>query len=130
MHPEWKAKVAAEIQALLAKHTNTDAPLHDRLASIPLSVWETELPMIDAVLRETQRLTMGSTALRRNLGDAVKVDNKIIRTGDFLAYPLADVHANPDIYSEPMKFDPLRFDLGREEDKKAPMAFLGWGAGA
>ncbi|KAJ7465108.1 cytochrome P450 [Mycena latifolia] len=108
MHPEWKEK---------------------RLAAIPLNVWETELPVLDSIIRETQRITMGATALRRNLGDEILVGDKIIPKGDFLAYSLADVHANPDIYSEPSKFDPRRFDPGREEDKKAPFAFLGWGAG-
>ncbi|KAJ7465106.1 cytochrome P450 [Mycena latifolia] len=131
MHPEWKEKVTAEIQLLLANHTNTESvePLHERLAAIPLNVWETELPVLDSIIRETQRITMGATALRRNLGDEILVGDKTIPKGDFLVYSLADVHANPDIYSEPSKFDPRRFDSGREEDKKAPLGFLGWGAG-
>lgn len=131
MHPEWKDKVATEIQALLANHTNTisNEPLHERLASIPLDVWETEMPMTDSVIRETQRITMGASALRRNLGEDMVVGDKVIPKGDFLVYSLADVHANPDIYPEPSKFDPRRFDAGREEDKRAPNAFLGWGAG-
>ncbi|KAJ7097698.1 cytochrome P450 [Mycena epipterygia] len=80
-------------------------PLHEHLASIPLDVWETEIPVTDSVIRETQGITMGASALRRNLGEEVVVGDK------------------------PSKFDPRRFDAGREEDKRAPIAFLGWGAG-
>lgn len=34
---------------------------------------------------------------------------------------------NPDIFSNPEKFDPGRYERG--EDKKAPNSYLGWGAG-
>ena len=36
---------------------------------------------------------------------------------------------NPNIFSHPQKFDPARYLPGREEDKKQPYAFMGWGAG-
>jgi sterol 14-demethylase len=130
MHPEWKDKLAAEFQALLANHTdNPSLPIHERLASIPLNVWETELPVMDVVMRETLRMTMGILALRRNLGADVSVEDKTIHTGEFLAYPMEDVHYDPEIYSDPFAFDPHRFDEGREEDKREPLAFLAWGAG-
>ncbi|KAJ7790688.1 hypothetical protein B0H14DRAFT_3875577 [Mycena olivaceomarginata] len=92
MNTEWKAKATAEIRALLSKHSasNTDA-LHTRLASIPLAAWEDELPR--STLSLAQRRTGGGC---RDPG-----------AGDFLAYPLADVHLDPAIYP-----DPLRFDLG------------------
>ncbi|KAF8186070.1 cytochrome P450 [Mycena galopus ATCC 62051] len=130
MHPEWKDKLTAEFQALLANHTeNLSLPIHERLASIPLNVWETELPIMDVVMRETLRMTMGILALRRNLGADVSVGDKTVHTGEFLAYPMEDVHYDPEIYSDPLAFDPHRFDEGREEDKRAPLAFLGWGGG-
>ncbi|KAJ7121297.1 cytochrome P450 [Mycena crocata] len=130
MHLEWKEKLSSEVQALLANHTeNPSLPIHERLASIPLNVWETELPVMDVVMRETLRMTMGILALRRNLGGDVSVGDKTIHTGEFLAYPIQEVHYDPEIYSDPLAFDPHRFDPGRQEDKRAPLAFLGWGAG-
>ncbi|KAJ6538899.1 cytochrome P450 [Mycena vulgaris] len=131
MHPEWKDKLSAEFQAFISKHTDatTGDAIHERLASIPLSTWETELPVVEVVMRETLRMTIGLVTLRRNLGPVVSVAGQPIPTGDFLAYPIGDVHQDPDIYSEPRKFDPSRYDAGREEDKREPMAFLGWGAG-
>ncbi|KAJ7131552.1 cytochrome P450 [Mycena crocata] len=130
-NPEWKAKATAEIRALLVKHSSgsTDA-LHTRLASIPLTVWEEETPVIDAVLRETLRLVMGGVALRRNLAPSeLSVGSESLARGEFLAYSLADVHLDPSIYPDPQRFDPGRYDAGREEDKRAPYGYLGWGAG-
>lgn len=52
-----------------------------------------------------------------------------IPKGDFLAYNASDVHMNEDIYADPEKWDPARFEAGREEDKKAHFGFVGWGIG-
>ncbi|KAJ7181463.1 cytochrome P450 [Mycena crocata] len=134
--PVWKAKATAEIHALIAKHSSslnaTDA-LHTRLASIPVAAWEDELPVLDAVLRETLRLVMGGVALRRNIAPEGNLDLEVgeerLARGEFLAYCLADVHLNPEIYPEPLRFDPGRYDVGREEDKRVPFGYLAWGAG-
>ncbi|KAG6915836.1 hypothetical protein DXG01_009622 [Tephrocybe rancida] len=132
MHPEWKAKVSAEIQAHLEQHTTviSSQPLHERLASIPISAWEHELPVLDSVVRETVRMTHGTqTLFRRNMGGDIYIDGSKIRSGEFLAYSAADVHRNPDIYSQPLSFDPARFNEDRAEDKKYPHAHVGWGSG-
>ncbi|GLB42457.1 putative cytochrome P450 [Lyophyllum shimeji] len=132
MNAEWKKKVAAEVQALMANHTDTlsTEPLHKRLSSIPMQAWEDEMPALDAVIRETLRLIAGSGIfLRRNLLKDFDVEGVKIKKGDFLAYVAADVHLNPEIYPDPFGFDPGRYDEGRAEDKKVSHAFLGWGAG-
>lgn len=36
---------------------------------------------------------------------------------------------NPDIYSEPLRWDPGRYLPDRAEDKKHPMGYVGWGTG-
>ncbi|KAF8069216.1 cytochrome P450 [Lyophyllum atratum] len=132
MNAEWKKKVAAEVQTLIANHTNTlsTEPLHKRLSSIPMQAWEDEMPAMDAVIRETLRLIAGSGIfLRRNLIKDFDVDGVKIKKGDFLAYVAADVHLNPEVYPDPLAFDPGRYDEGRAEDKKVSFGFLGWGAG-
>ncbi|KAJ8523130.1 hypothetical protein ONZ45_g407 [Pleurotus djamor] len=127
--PEWKGRVVSEVNSLLEKYTpGSTEPIHQRLSSIPISAWEDEMPAMDLVIRETLRLTLSAAALRRNVLEDLKVDGKVIKKGDFLAYSLADVHLNPEIYSEPLKFDPSRFEAGREEDKKGTWSFLGWGS--
>ncbi|KAG6906542.1 hypothetical protein DXG01_013250 [Tephrocybe rancida] len=132
MYPEWKAKVSAEVQAHLEQHATvvSPRPLHERLASIPVSAWEDELPILDTVIRETLRITHGNhTFMRRNMGKDVDIDGTIIRRGEFLAYSLSDAHNNPDIYLHPLSFDPARFNEDRIEDQKHPHAHLGWGSG-
>ena len=91
------------------------------------------MPTLDLAMRETLRLTLNGLVLRRNTlregklhipGGGGEVPN-----GAFLAYNMPDAHLNPDIYTDPGTFDPERFNPGREEDKREPYGFLGWGVG-
>ena len=128
---EWKKKIHQEITDLVNKYTNPTSaePLHKRLAAVPISVWEDETPVIEAVLRETLRMAINGTTLRRNVVQELDIQGEHISRGTFLAYSQADAHMNPDIYSNPTAFDPERFSPYRAEDKKQTHAFLGWGAG-
>jgi sterol 14-demethylase len=74
-------------------------------------------------------MTVSFAALRRNLQKELKVDDVVIKRRDFLLYSLGRIHMDPEIYSEPSKFDPGRYTEGREEDQKQTFAFVGWGAG-
>ncbi|KAG6834815.1 hypothetical protein H0H93_007184 [Arthromyces matolae] len=130
---EWKSKITTEIQALITNYAgdySTDS-VYKQLTTIPLSAWEDEMPMTDAVLRETLRLTVNGVPLRRNLDKDIHIlgGTTNIPRGSFLVYPIWDTHLNPEIYDNPREFDPARFGPGREEDKKATLSFLGWGAG-
>lgn len=129
-YAQWKSAIYAEVHALLAQYTNPSDPLHKRLSTIPLTAWEDEMPSTDLALRETIRLVVNGTVLRRNLVGRVKLSEVgEVPSGGFLAYSLSDAHMNPRIYTDPGLFDPERFSPGREEDKREPYAFLGWGAG-
>lgn len=130
-NPEWKRKISAEVHSLIQKHTDTTSSerLHQRLAAIPISAWEEDMPLLDLAIRETLRLVFNTPPLRRNIYEDLTIGGKILPKGHFLTYPVFDVHMNPDIYTEPLKFDPDRFAPGREEDKKEKYAYLAWGAG-
>ena len=130
-NPIWKEKVTNEFRALLQKHTDTSSsePLYKKLGTIPLSAWEEELPTTELVIRETIRLSLSLGLPRRNVQRNVTVDGVTIEQGDFVMCSAAQVHLNPDIYPSPMTFDPERYVLGREEDKREGLAYLGWGAG-
>lgn len=142
-HPEWRAKAVAEVEALLARSACTPAgspteiapeysPAHfqpqtslsARLATIPLEAWEGETPVLDALIRETTRVAQPHTAMRRNLGPELYIDNKIIPTGAYVIYPFSDVHLDPELYPDPWKFDP-----GRKEATHVPYGYVGWGGG-
>jgi cytochrome P450 len=130
-HTEWKAKAIAEVQNLTATYSNANSsdPIHQRLCLIPISKWEDETPVIESIIHETLRLVKNDTALRRNLADNLRVAEKTIEKGAFMAYNLADVHLNKLYYTEPLKFDPVRFSTPKEEHKRGNGVFLGWGAG-
>ena len=76
------------------------------------------------------RISISALTLRRNLLEDLTFSGGLVKSGDFVAYSLADVHLNPEIYLRPNEFDPNRFLPGREEDKKGTFSYLGWGAGA
>lgn len=130
-NPTWKRRAIEEYTALVLKHTNTlsSEPLHKRLATIPLDAWENELPSIELIIRETIRMTISFAALRRNVGKELKVEDVVIKRRDFVLYSLGRAHMDPEVYTEPTKFDPDRYLEGREEDRKQTYAYVGWGAG-
>ncbi|KAJ7086226.1 cytochrome P450 [Mycena epipterygia] len=122
MELQWKAQATAEVHALLAWHTSaaasTSDPLYKKLTGIPVSAWEAKIPIVDA----------GEVALQRNVAHDVAIGMQTVACGDFLVYSLADMHFDATIYPELFKFDPGRYDTGREQDKGALFALLGWGA--
>ena len=129
---KWKRKAIDEYKALVDKYTDTTSltePLLTRFSTIPLNAWEDELPSLDLIIRETLRISGSSTFLRRNVAKDIQVGDATIRRGDFVAYSGADVNLNPDIYTNPMAFDPDRYGPGREEDRKEVLGYLSWGAG-
>ncbi|CAD0099993.1 unnamed protein product [Aureobasidium mustum] len=128
----WRGKVWEEVKAVAEKYdSDTSKSIADRLASAPLEAWENELPTIDLCLRDSIRLNASGSMFRKNeTNKAVKVsDGTEIPPGAFAAYPMADVHLNPDVYPDPEKWDPSRYLPEKAEDHKTKYGFIGWGAG-
>lgn len=124
-HPEWRTKAASEVEALVANtQTLPSDSLSSRLAALPLDVWESETPVLDAIIKETTRVAQPHTAMRRNLGPPLYIDGKLVPTGAYVIYPFSDVHLDPTLYPDPWKFDP-----GRGNVKNVPFAYVGWGGG-
>ena len=88
------------------------------------------MPVLELIIRETLRISLTGLSMRRNLVEDLTFSGGVVKHGEFLVYSVADVHMNPEIYSQPSVFDPARFSPGREEDKKGTFSYLGWGAGA
>ncbi|TVY35052.1 Sterol 14-demethylase [Lachnellula occidentalis] len=131
--PEWLSRVRAEVSAAAAKHSthpDPSAPLIDQLSTLPIEAWESAFPTIDLCLKDSIRLQLLGSAFRKNISSrALNVGNgEVVPPGAFVAYHLGDNHLNPDIFRDPEKWDPSRYEEGREEDKKAPYAWVGWGA--
>jgi cytochrome P450 len=149
-HPEWKVKATAEIKAFVAKYSNSSqGSLASRLSEILPSAWEEDMPVMEVIIRETIRLLMSGTLLRRNVKEDLTIDEKLVERGAFMAYPLSTLHFDSSIYADPYKFDPdrrvaesvwevfeakdhfllFRYSPSREEDKKVPFGYVGWGVG-
>jgi cytochrome P450 len=131
--PEWMARVREEVDAAVAKHrTSPDQSPAEVLGTLTIDEWESEFPLIDLCLRDTIRLNSPGTGFRKNTsGQDIPIGStgEVIPNGSFAAYLIDATHLNPDIYTDPMKFDPGRYLDGRNEDKKVPHGYLGWGAG-
>lgn len=124
-HSDWRSKAAVEVEKLLASSSSSPTqPLSARLATIPLEVWEAETPVLDALIRETTRVAQPHTAMRRNVGPDLYIDNKLVPSGAYVIYPFSDVHLDPELYPDPWKFDP-----GRKEPDHVPFSYVGWGGG-
>jgi cytochrome P450 len=132
--PEWLAKANDEVRSNAARYAkNPNASLLQQLDDVPIEAWEAEFPVIDMCLRDSLRLNVLGTAFRRNIsGKAIPTGNgdEVIPPGAFVTYATGDIHYNPEVYTDPHKWDPARYLPERAEDKKnATHGFLGWGSG-
>jgi cytochrome P450 len=95
-----------------------------------MSVWETEFPLIELCLKDSIRLQIVGTSMRRNVsGHTIKLGDTLVPDGAFVTYPFADAHHDKEVYPKPEKWDPSRYLPERAEHTKKPYCFLGWGAG-
>jgi cytochrome P450 len=86
-HADWRHKAKTEVESLLATYSDaTTSSLSARLAEIPLEIWESQTPVLDAIIRETLRVAQPHTAMRRNLGPEVYINDKSIPSGAYVVY--------------------------------------------
>ncbi|THW45271.1 cytochrome P450 6A1 [Aureobasidium pullulans] len=127
----WRGVVWEEVKAVAEKYDrDTSKTFAERLANVPLEAWEHELPTIDLCLRDSIRLNASGSMFRKNDSTkSVKIADFEVPAGGYVAYPIADVHLDPEVYPNPNQWDPSRYLPGKEEDQKKKHAFIGWGAG-
>ena len=70
-------------------------------------------------------LVMLMRAVRREL----QYGEYAIAPGDLAMVSPAVSHRLPDVFADPDRYDPDRFAPGREEDRQAPYALIGFGGG-
>ncbi|KAF2218975.1 cytochrome P450 [Elsinoe ampelina] len=131
--PEWQQRIHVEIDAAVAKHrTSSSQSSVEVLKSLTLEDWESEFPLTNLCLHESIRLQTVGAAFRKNVSDhdvQIGSTGHVIPKGAYAAFHIDDIHMNPDIYSDPTKYDPARYLPDRAEDKRVPHAFGGWGNG-
>ncbi|KAI0356111.1 cytochrome P450 [Trametes cingulata] len=163
-HQQWKDKAAEEVRRLIAEHaehsptspppppppsTPTPTPpfspsasassplssLSATLSAIPLSAWESQTPVLDALIRETLRVAEPHVAMRQYVpptgtngekAQPLYLAGKKVPPGAFVMYPFSDVHLSAEVYRDPWRWDPGRTEM----NLKAPYAYVGMGAGS
>jgi cytochrome P450 len=116
----------------LAKDPQWTAPLRSELnaASLmePMEAASAELPLQDMVLKEALRLNAAAPVIWRRSTQAVSIYGYDIPAGTITGVAPLLVHLDPEIWDEPMAFNPLRF-APAEEAKRHRHAFVPFGGG-
>jgi cytochrome P450 len=114
-NPEWQDKVRAESLAL------GDEPLTVSALA--------ELPTLDLVLKESLRLVAPVPWLMRKTVKDTELLGHHLPAGVYVTTLPWLNHVLPEYWTEPYRFDPLRFSEERREDKSHRFAYLPFGGG-
>ncbi|KAG6022115.1 hypothetical protein E4U19_005259 [Claviceps sp. Clav32 group G5] len=133
-NPAWQDRVLSEINAATPKFWPADRPatLVEKIDAMPLEVWEASFPFVELIIREAIRMHVAFPMTRLNVSSrAIPLPGtgQVIPAGSFAAYNTNDVHLNEELYPDPLRFHPERFETPREGTKTETYGFLGWGNG-
>lgn len=119
LHPELQERVRAEIQKTLQQHSG----------NITAECLK-ELNYTKQVLNETLRLHTPYPFLLRRATKEFELVKSIfvIAKGNNIIIPTAAIHRDPDIYPDPLSFDPDRFEASAVRTRPS-MSFLPFGEG-
>ena len=119
-HPDIQARVRAEAQGALesARASSDGPPGNTNLLS--------RLPYTGQVLHEGLRLYPPSYFFPRSVATDDVIDGIPIPAGRTVFLLPLTVHRHPDFWPDPERFDPARFEAGRE---RHPTAWIPFGSG-
>jgi sterol 14-demethylase len=115
-HPEWMARVTAEVDALYARD-----------GGLTYQAFR-EVPVLESVLKEVLRLHPPLVILMRGVLRDFTVEGVTIPAGKLVAISPAVSHRIPELFRDPTRFDPARYTEGRAEDE-TPFAWIPFGGG-
>ncbi|KAK1573915.1 cytochrome P450 6A1 [Colletotrichum navitas] len=129
----WYGEFQREVDGVISRRRRSAEQTADEiLAGMTMDEWEAEFPLIDLGLKEVIRHTLTGCGFRYNNSGR---DLPIGKTGEvvpreaYVVYQFDSTHMDPEFFTDPSRWDPGRYLPGREEDKKDPHAFIGWGTG-
>ncbi|GAB1869652.1 Cytochrome P450 4C1 [Camponotus japonicus] len=109
--------------------------IHEELKEVfkdsqrPASIKElSQLKYLERVIKESHRLYPSAPLVIRKISEDIKMDNYIIPKDTSVAVRILLVHRNPEIWSNPLKFDPDRF-LPENLKQIHPYAYIPFSAG-
>ena len=114
-HPEWQERLLEEVQSLGVKQLQ-----YEDLEKMELTDW---------VMKEALRMYPPLSTLPKYSLKSFEFEGLRIPAGAMVAtYPI-HTHYMEEYWSEPLKFDPLRFSAGRAEHKNHPYCWVPFGGG-
>ncbi len=118
-HPAVYERVRTEVQADIGG------------VDVPVTVQDLHaMSYLDAVIKETLRLHPATSVLLRGVHEPFAFDDYMIPAGWVVVLPIAYTHRMAEYFVEPERFEPERFLPPREEDRRTPYAWMGFGGGA
>jgi len=115
-HPEWQEKIRAE-----ARSFNKPALSFDDLAQATVA---------ELCMKESLRMYPPLPTMPRMTTRDVEFDGYLIPAHTLVSVSPVHTHYMTEYWSEPEKFDPMRFAPPREEHKKHPYLWVPFGGGA
>jgi sterol 14-demethylase len=116
LHPEWLAKVQAELDEIYADGRDVS---YQALR---------EIPVLESCLKETLRLHPPLIILMRKVTYDFHYKGWTVPAGHVAAASPAISNRMPEHFTDPERYDPSRYDPGREEDRQS-FAWIPFGAG-
>lgn len=116
-HPEHLARTRQEVDEVLAPGAPIDGGALRRLENVYWAV------------REVERLHPSADALMRVTEQEIEVGDYRVPAGWLVMAAAGIAHRLPGIFSDPDRFDPLRFAPDRAEDKAHGYTLIGFGGG-
>jgi cytochrome P450 len=118
-HPAVYERVRAEVQA------------GGVASDVPVTMQDLRaMPYLDAFIKETLRLHPATSVLMRGAHEPFAFAGHTIPAGWIVVLPIAYTHRMAEYFVEPERFEPERFLAPREEDRRTPYAWMGFGGGA
>jgi cytochrome P450 len=104
---------------LLAQNPRVEASLHEELDSVlrgapPTAADAKRLPYLEMVLSESMRLYPPAWAIGRRAREPVPLGKYELHERDAVVMSQWVVHRDPDLWPEPLRFDPERFEPARK----------------
>ena len=115
-HPEWMKRVTDELDALYADGREVS---YQALR---------EIPVLESVLKETLRLHPPLILLMRKAMQPFAWQGRQVAPGQMVGVSIAVSNRDPTLFRDAARFDPSRFEPGREEDKSL-FGYVPFGAG-
>ncbi|XP_036151338.1 cytochrome P450 4C1 [Monomorium pharaonis] len=114
---EQQEKVHKELKEVFG---DSDTPINAKDLS--------KLKYLDRVIKETLRIFPSAAIISRKLVEDVKLDKYTLAKDTTVILPILMTHRNPEIWPDPLKFDPDRFLPENSKDRN-PYAYVPFSAG-